>query len=93
MQVGNLHPKQAGVGGTAGYQPAATQNTGWKPVLLGTQVGNLCYVGLCYFAAASSAFFRSSTISFWMLPGVGRYFENSIVNTPCPCVMLRRSVE
>jgi len=55
---------------------------------VGTQVGNLCYL-----AAASSAFFRSSTISFWMLPGVGRYFANSIVNTPWPCVMLRRSVE
>ena len=60
---------------------------------VGTQVENLCYVGSCYFAAASSAFFRSSTISFWMLPGVGRYFANSIVNTPWPCVMLRRSVE
>jgi len=47
-----------------------------------TQVENLCYVSLCYLAAASSAFFRSSTISFWMLPGVGRYFANSIVNTP-----------
>ena len=46
-----------------------------------------------YLAAASSAFFRSSMISFWMFPGVGRYFENSIVKTPCPCVMLRRSVE
>ena len=54
---------------------------------------DLCYVSLCYLAAASSAFFRSSTISFWMLPGVGRYFANSIVNTPWPCVMLRRSVE
>ena len=35
-----------------------------------------------HFAAARSAFFFSSMISFWMFPGVGRYFENSIVNTP-----------
>ena len=46
-----------------------------------------------HFAPTSSCFLRASMISFWMLPGVGRYFENSIVKTPWPCVMLRRSVE
>ena len=32
-------------------------------------------------------------ISFRMFPGDARYVANSIVNTPWPCVMLRRSVE
>ena len=46
-----------------------------------------------YFAPTSCCFFFSAMISSWMLPGTRRYLENSIVNVPCPCVMLRRSVE
>ena len=32
-------------------------------------------------------------ISSWMFVGTRRYLENSMVKVPCPCVMLRRSVE
>ncbi len=45
------------------------------------------------YLAPTSCFFFSATISSWMLAGTRRYLENSMVKVPCPCVMLRKSVE
>ena len=46
-----------------------------------------------FYFAPTSCFFFSAIISCWIERGTRRYFENSIVNVPWPCVMLRRSVE